>query len=161
MNGTKGRFLYGLRSWQETEKEARIKRAEHVCGLLEGNTWNKKNKGWNKTKRGWNSGAGWTKRQALKEKRGAELKEAKRFGLWAQHGFRLKNRRLNRKWNTKLRKKKKKERWTKGKKKKEGAALKLNREGWVDNFSAFIFFPIFSEKIIVNSFMLDLIFSMN
>ena len=159
MNGTKGRFLYGLRSWQETEKEARIKRAEHVCGLLEGNTWNKKNKGWNKTKRGWNSGAGWTKRQALKEKRGAELKEAKRFGLWAQHGFRLKNRRLNRKWNTKLRKKKKKERWTKGKKKKEGAALKLkekedwnregalNREGWTYNFLAFIFLQIFSEKL--------------
>ena len=118
MNGTKGRFLYGLRSWQETEKEARTKRAEHVCGLLEGNTWNKKNKGWNKTKRGWNSGAGWTKRQALKEKRGAELKEAKRFGLWAQHGFRLKNRRLNRKWNTKLRKKKKKNAEPKEKKKK-------------------------------------------
>ena len=38
MNGTKGRFLYDLRSWQGTEKEARTKRAKHVCELLEGNT---------------------------------------------------------------------------------------------------------------------------
>ena len=82
MNGTKGRFLYGLRSWQGTKKKARTKRAKHVCGLLEGNTWNKKNKGWNKTKRGWNSGAGWTKRQALKEKRGAELNVS-----WTEEGL--------------------------------------------------------------------------
>ena len=36
-----------------------------------------------------------------------------------------------------------------------------NERARTENFSAFIFFPIFSEKIMVNSFVLDLIFSMN
>ena len=41
-------------------------------------------------------------------------------------------------------------------------ALKLKeREGWNREFFSIYFFPIFSEKIMVNSFVLDLIFSMN
>ena len=46
-------------------------------------------------------------------------------------------------------KKRRKRHWSWKKKRagtEKGAALKLNREGWADNFSAFIFLWIFSKK---------------
>ena len=50
----------------------------------------------------------------------------------------------------------------KQKKKKKGAALKLNeREGWNREFFSIYFPSNLLRKIMVNSFMLDLIFSMN
>ena len=59
-------------------------------------------------------------------------------------------------------KKKKKKKGLKQKKKKKGAALKLNeREGWNREFFSIYFPSILLRKIMVNSFILDLIFSMN
>ena len=74
-------------------------------------------------------------------------------------------------------KKKKRERWRKKErvveteeKEKAAAEVEKGRKGADAErkrglkqriFSAFIFFSIFSEKIMVNSFVLDLIFSMN
>ena len=122
MNGTKGRFLYGLRSWQETEKEACTKRAEHVCGLLEGNTWNKKNKDWNKTKRGWNSGVGWTEK-------GFGLKRDC-FGLKIMFWGSKKGQHMKQKGSLKTEAEKKKKCWNKKKRRKgrRWTEQRLNRK---------------------------------
>ena len=98
----------------------------------------------------------------LKQKRSAETEKKKSAKAKKKGADQKRKSRRKRRWPEE--KSRRKRRWSWKKKRagtEKGAALKLNREGWADNFLAFIFFPIFSEKIIVNSFMLDLIFSMN
>ena len=57
--------------------------------------------------------------------------------------------RTRKEWCWPEEKKRRKRHWSWKKKRagtEKGAALKLNREGWADNFSAFIFLWIFSKK---------------
>ena len=112
-----------MRHWKRKKKALNKKKR---CAE---NRTNKKKKGWNKTKRGWNSCVGWTKRQALKEKRRAELKKQNvlGFGLKTVLGWKIegwtRKKTKKKKGNMKLRKKKR-ERWTKWEK-YSSAVLKL------------------------------------
>ena len=96
---------------------------------------------------GWKKGHMWAKKK--KKEGGTKLLQKEALNFSKRGG-----------WKQKQKKKKKKDAETrrKGGEKKKGCwtEQRLNEIFW-----AFFFFPIFSEKIMMNSFVLDLIFSMN
>ena len=149
------------RSWKETKKGAlkierlnqkriKQKKEEEKSGWTE--TKKKNVLGWSKNVLGWKSFFGlknvWAEKKSILgwKIKGNRPKEKKKMA----------GRKEKKKKGRLTRKKKRKRSVRCWKKKKRRVGTKKGCR--IDNFSAFIFLRIFSKKIMVNSFVLDLIF---